>query len=436
MSTAPIFAPDGTIRDIPQGSVQDALSAGGRRATLMTDPTGTVRYIPEDLVPQAMQAGGKLYQDPNAPPNTLGDMADVALQGLKGIAQISAPGIAASLINKTAPGLAAKLQQIPYIGPMMQQAAPLNQIPGMATAAMASPLAEGMATGDLVPDPNAPRPQPAPPSPASPNGSSLLKIMSRHIPVIGRGLRAMDTVGQLQDLVNGPAPAPQPAAPAPNQIPQTNGIPWGSGGQGPLELRGQMIPRSAVYPGAPLPENPGTFPGAPFPQTPSPEVLQGNALARGAQPGQPLPGAALGQIPQAQPAPQTPNVQAQPVQAAQPVTPRPAPMLQFDPISNSSQLAGHAYDPQTQTATMQFKNGQVHQYYGVTPDDWANYRNYRDSAGNPSPGKGFQAYIKRDPATGAGRTSRPLTATGAKSTAQEAPPASANELLERYIGIF
>ena len=164
MSTAPIFAPDGTVRQIPQENSQDALSAGGKRAVQMTDPSGTLRFIPEDQVPQAMQAGGKLYQA-QGPPNTLGDMADVALQGLKGIAQISAPGIAASLINKTAPGLAAKLQQVPYIGPLMQQAAPLKNIPGMATAAMASPLAEGMEMGDLTPDPNAPRPQPAPASP-------------------------------------------------------------------------------------------------------------------------------------------------------------------------------------------------------------------------------------------------------------------------------
>ena len=49
-----------------------------------------------------------------------------------------------------------------------------------------------------------------------------------------------------------------------------------------------------VYPGAPYPENPGTFPGAPFPESPSTEVLQGNALTRGAQSAQPLPGAALG----------------------------------------------------------------------------------------------------------------------------------------------
>ena len=107
-------------------------------------------------------------------------------------------------------------------------------------------------------------------------------------------------------------------------------------------------------------------------------------------------------------------------------------MIQFDPVANSSQLAGHAYDPQTQTATMQFKNGQVHQYYGVTPEDWMNYRNFTDASGKPSPGKGFQSYIKRDPSTGAGRTSRPLTAKSAKSAAQ---PTDANELLESYIGL-
>jgi len=402
MSTAAIFAPDGTVRQIPQDSLQDALSAGGKRAALMTDPTGTLRYVPEDQVPQAMQSGGKMYQ-PSGAPNTLGDMADVALQGLKGIAQISAPGIAASLINKTAPGLAAKLQQVPYIGPMMQQAAPLNQIPGMATAAMASPLAEGMATGDLVPDPNAPRPQPAPPSPASPNGSSLLKIMSRHIPVIGRGLRAMDTVGQLQDLVNGPAPA----APAP--------------------------------PGPPAPAPP-TGPTALWGKYATPELGQATSLGQipptGALPASQT-GEALGQIPQAQPAPQTPNVQAQPVQPAPQVTPRPAPMVQFEPVANSSQLAGHAYDPQTQTATIQFRNGQIHQYFGVTPDDFANYKNFTDEYGKPSPGRGFNAFIKKDPATGAGRTSRPLTSTSAKSAAPvQSQPTTANELLESYIGIF
>jgi hypothetical protein len=112
-------------------------------------------------------------------------------------------------------------------------------------------------------------------------------------------------------------------------------------------------------------------------------------------------------------------------------------MLQFEPVANSSQLAGHAYDPQTQTATMQFKNGQVHQYYGVTPEDFSNYQNFTDESGKPSPGRGFNSFIKKDPATGAGRTSRPLTATSAQSAAHvQSQPTTANELLERYIGIF
>ena len=111
-------------------------------------------------------------------------------------------------------------------------------------------------------------------------------------------------------------------------------------------------------------------------------------------------------------------------------------MLQFDPVANSSQLAGHAYDPQTQTATMQFKNGQVHQYYGVTPEDWVNYRNFTDNMASRVPARDFKAYIKRDPATGAGRTSRPLTATSAKSAAPAKQPTTANELLESYIGLL
>ena len=284
MSSVPLFAPDGSVRQVPAEQLTDALNAGGKRAVQMTDPSGTLRYVPEDQVNTAMQSGGKIYRAPSAsqgPPNTLGDMADVALQSLKGIAQISAPGIAASLINKTAPGLAAKLQQIPYLGSAMQQAAPLKNIPGMAAVTMAAPLAEGMQAGDVVPDPNAPRPQPQPATSAPSDSPSLLKIASRHIPFVGRGLRALDTVQELANLGKQPRGGRIRTTSTSTQIPETNGIPWGSGGQGPLELRGKMIPRSSIYP------------GAPYPESPSPEVLQGNALARGTQSGQPLPGAAF-----------------------------------------------------------------------------------------------------------------------------------------------
>jgi hypothetical protein len=45
-------------------------------------------------------------------------------------------------------------------------------------------------------------------------------------------------------------------------------------------LRGTRI---LNYPGAPLPEHPGTFPGAPLPEKPAPEVLQAQPLANGAR---------------------------------------------------------------------------------------------------------------------------------------------------------
>lgn len=59
--TVPVFAPDGQMRSIPQDQIQAALSNGGQRAALMTDPTGTHRYVPEGMVNDAVRNGGRLY---------------------------------------------------------------------------------------------------------------------------------------------------------------------------------------------------------------------------------------------------------------------------------------------------------------------------------------------------------------------------------------
>jgi hypothetical protein len=48
MSSVPLFAPDGTVRQVPPEQLTDALNAGGKRAVRMTDPSGTLRYVPED----------------------------------------------------------------------------------------------------------------------------------------------------------------------------------------------------------------------------------------------------------------------------------------------------------------------------------------------------------------------------------------------------
>jgi hypothetical protein len=58
----PVFAPDGTVREIPVEQIGDALRAGGKQAVMMTDPTGTARWIPSDVVPDALKNGGKIGQ--------------------------------------------------------------------------------------------------------------------------------------------------------------------------------------------------------------------------------------------------------------------------------------------------------------------------------------------------------------------------------------
>jgi hypothetical protein len=55
-----MFAPDGSVRSIPDDQVGAALQAGGKRALQMKDPQGTLRYVPEDQVGAAQQAGGTL----------------------------------------------------------------------------------------------------------------------------------------------------------------------------------------------------------------------------------------------------------------------------------------------------------------------------------------------------------------------------------------
>src|SRR5580692_6293527 len=66
MSSFPMFAPDGSVRQVPAEQLTDALNAGGKRAVQMTDPSGTLRYVPEDQVNTAMQSGGKVYQAPES----------------------------------------------------------------------------------------------------------------------------------------------------------------------------------------------------------------------------------------------------------------------------------------------------------------------------------------------------------------------------------
>lgn len=66
-AVTPIFAPDGTIHQIPNEQVPDAMSAGGKLAVQMKSPAGDLRYVPHDQVRTAQLAGGKVNTDQGTP---------------------------------------------------------------------------------------------------------------------------------------------------------------------------------------------------------------------------------------------------------------------------------------------------------------------------------------------------------------------------------
>lgn len=62
--------------------------------------------------------------------------------------------------------------------------------------------------------------------------------------------------------------------------------------------------------------------------------------------------------------------------------------MKLTPTPQSSNIAGHGHDPETSTLLIQFKNGAVHKYEGVTAEDYAAL------AGAESVGKHFYAEIR------------------------------------------
>lgn len=58
--TIPMYAPDGTLGDIPYERMHDALAAGGKLGVNMLAPDGTKGVIPSDRVGEAQKAGGKV----------------------------------------------------------------------------------------------------------------------------------------------------------------------------------------------------------------------------------------------------------------------------------------------------------------------------------------------------------------------------------------
>lgn len=58
--TVPMYAPDGTLGDVPYEQMHAALQAGGKMGVNMTAPDGTQGVIPADKTQEAVKAGGKI----------------------------------------------------------------------------------------------------------------------------------------------------------------------------------------------------------------------------------------------------------------------------------------------------------------------------------------------------------------------------------------
>jgi hypothetical protein len=60
MSTVPIFAPDGTLGDVPYERMHDAIAAGGKPGVTIKSPDGSLGVIPADRTQDAVKAGGSI----------------------------------------------------------------------------------------------------------------------------------------------------------------------------------------------------------------------------------------------------------------------------------------------------------------------------------------------------------------------------------------
>ena len=191
--------------------------------------------------PEPYKSGRDKSGSYTTPADAANEMADMLGESVKSIAKISSPHVVYEMIRQHFPQLGLK----PVLG-------------GMPTANETMATATGMMAG-ADEGTGAPEGAEAPKVEAAPSGAAKVRSVLEHpavTPWIDRGLEAMKEelmskipsypffktlAKSAKGLAEGSQPPAAPASAPP--IPETNGIPWGSGGQGPLDLRGKMIPQ-------------------------------------------------------------------------------------------------------------------------------------------------------------------------------------------------
>jgi hypothetical protein len=118
-ATVTVFDPQGTMRDIPQSELPNAVKQGGTPGVRVQAPDGTIHVVPAPKIHEAYQNGGKLLpiEDQETPhPGFWSAVAEDAVPMLKSIGTAvltGAPGMAYRGIKQAGNDLQAKIEGKP-----------------------------------------------------------------------------------------------------------------------------------------------------------------------------------------------------------------------------------------------------------------------------------------------------------------------------------
>jgi hypothetical protein len=224
---------------------------------------------------------------------------------------------------------------------------------------------------------------------------SMMSKVMREVPGIGGYLRKMDLVNS---ILGNKAEAPSPSI---EPVPETNGVPWGSGGQGPLDLRGKMIPPEPTPPSVPQRLDPASFGVDQLAQAQAKQELGSATHPNFLKLAQEIKTQMLSQQPQVV------NLKVPPPKA--PVDPYAGNTPTMEP-AQSTTILQHGYDQNSQTMTVHFKNGNVYSYKGVPPEVYKAYQ------GSESQGSFFANNIKGRYSTSLRGTVKPTAGQTVRKT--------------------
>jgi len=194
----------------------------------------------------AATAQPKTYKD--TPAGAAEQMADMLGESVKSLAKVSGPNVMYEVLRKNFPQFGLK----PVLG------MPSADEVGAAGITFLAGAEEGA--------PEAPEATAAKPTPeAATSTTSLLDHpgVSPWVDFVKHGLKkelmkipgadfAETALKSVKGFAEGAEPPTPPTPTVPSvpaaAIPETNGVQWGSGGQGPLDLRGKMIPSGQLPP--------------------------------------------------------------------------------------------------------------------------------------------------------------------------------------------